>query len=244
MYSLTLIALLLGVTSINSEIEKGTIKILYSKPIYRDTILLGKFVGGFLILAISVGIFYLIAIGLALIVGVPITGYDATRLLTIYILSILYGLAIYSLGMLFSTLIKSQRNGIIAGIVLFLVFVIVIPMIIAPIVAFVIAGPPNFASDSTEWLEKYSSTILMIDSLTPVYHYQEIMNMVYGQKPQEEIMEQLPLLMENETEFKVVEERPIIEGFKMCLNNIVAVLVTLFVSLGLSYYKFANMDLR
>jgi len=57
-------------------------------------------------------------------------------------------------------------------------------------------------------------------------------------------MEQLPLLMENETEFKVVEERPIIEGFKMCLNNIVAVLVTLFVSLGLSYYKFANMDLR
>ncbi|AEC52863.1 hypothetical protein PNA2_1949 [Pyrococcus sp. NA2] len=256
-YSITLISLLLGVTAINSEIEKGTIKILYSKPIYRDTIIFGKLLGGFLLLAMVLGIFYLIIVGISLVRGVPISSYDATRLLAIYPFSILYGLAMYSLGLFLSTLIRSQRNGIIAGVLVFLLIVIVIPMILAPLIAFVIVGPPTFetaisannssvtfSKETQEWTERYVSTLLKIYSLSPLYHYEQITAMIFGQKPTEEIIEQMPAITLGGMEFIVTEERPIIEGLKLCVNNIVAILVLLFVSLGLSYYKFLKMDLR
>ncbi|WP_231845581.1 ABC transporter permease [Pyrococcus abyssi] len=259
-YAITLVSILLGATAINSEINKGTIKVLYSKPIYRDTIIFGKLLGGTITIAFILGILWVVMIGIALISGVPVSGYDVSRLLVLYMFSVLYGAALYALGMLLSTLIRSQTNSMLAGVFIFLLFAFIIPGILAPILALAFAGtPPTItytpnASETSmfqsremmEWMDRYVAVYMKITSTSILYHYENLMRMVFGIKQTEDIVGQLSaLLVSNDTStWKISEERPIIEGIAMSLNNIVVITVFLVVSLALSYYKFVRMDLR
>ncbi|WP_288072084.1 ABC transporter permease [Pyrococcus sp.] len=75
-YSIALLGLLLGATAINEEIEKGTLKLMASKPVHRDEILLGKLLGSLLTLSVALVLFYILTVAFALVLGVPITGDD------------------------------------------------------------------------------------------------------------------------------------------------------------------------
>ncbi|ASJ16844.1 ABC transporter permease [Thermococcus chitonophagus] len=268
-YAVALLAVLLGATSINQEIRDGTIKVLYSKPIYRDTIIWGKLVGGILTIAVTVGLFYIFMIGIALIFGKPVTEYDILRLLVIYPFTILYGAAFYSLGLLLSVLIKTPLNSIVAGILAFLFVAIIIPMILAPLIAFVIAGTPQFSSSEfqtinssngssveitynpfedrefMQWMEKYMNAYRKVMYVSLTYHFDEISGIIFGRKTTEDILGAIGQLASMEERgYKLVEDRSIGEALSLVVGNIVALIISLFVFLIPAYLKFAKIDLR
>ncbi|AFK22794.1 ABC transporter permease [Pyrococcus sp. ST04] len=258
-YGLSLFAILLGATAINQEIKDGTIKVLYSKPIYRDTIIFGKVLGGVISIAFVVGLFYAFMIALALIFGKPITSYDISRLLVIYPFTILYGIVMYSLGLLFSVIIKSPTNSLLAGIFAFLFLAIIIPSIIAPIIALAIAGLPHFSEapmdNSTtvlesqeyqQWMDRYYSAYIKVIAISLPYHFEEICEMIFGRKTTEDILSSLSGVIEESggNEISFVEDRSILESLSLVVNDIVVLLIGLFLFLVPSYVKFAKIDLR
>ncbi|WP_288072240.1 ABC transporter permease [Pyrococcus sp.] len=256
-YGVTLLSLLLASTAINSEIKQGTIKVLGAKPIYRDTIIFGKLLGGAITIAVTVGLFYVFMIGIALVFGAGVTGYDISRLLAIYPITILYGVALYALGILLSVIMRNPTNSLLAGIFVFIIFVFVIP-IVASIVAFATAGtPPSLIveyenntpvftqnREFQEWINRYYSTYSKIIILSLPTDFGEVCGFIYGSKAEEDILGSLTFLGGSEESVSIVEDRSIIEGIILGLPDLIPIIVTLFISLFLSYLKFIKLDLR
>lgn len=258
-YSIALLGILLGATAINEEIEKGTLKLVASKPVYRDEIIAGKLLGGLLTLGLALVLFYISTVAFALVLGVPITGDDVMKFLVTFPFSMLYGLVFLSLGLLVSTLIKRPKNALITSVFLFVFFGFLLS-IIAGVVAFAVAGlppVPNIPENATnlteeqlqemflkdpayqEWLTKLTTTAERILYISPNYHYQEIIRILFGGKPQiSEIVSALAY------EQSVVEDRPMMESLGLIWKNITALLVMLLLPFAIAYVKFMKADLR
>lgn len=258
-YSIALLGILLGATAINEEIEKGTLKLMASRPVYRDEIIVGKFLGGLLTLGLALVLFYILTVALALVLGVPITREDVMNFLVTFPFSVLYGLVFLSLGILVSTLIKKPKNALIMSVFLFVFFGFLLS-IIAGVVAFAMAGlppVPNIPENATnlteeqlqemflkdpayqEWLTKLTTTAERILYASPNYHYQEVIRMLFGGKPQ--IGEVVSALAYKQS---VVEDRPIMESLGLVWENITALLIMLLLPFAIAYVKFMKADLR
>ncbi|NJE61365.1 ABC transporter permease [Thermococcus sp. 21S7] len=257
-YSIALLGVLLGGTTIAEEIENGTLKLVISRPVYRDEILFGKLVGSLLILGTALSLFYVLTVAFALIFGISVAKEDLIKFLATLPFSMLYGLVFLSLGLLVSTFIRKSRNALVMSIFLFVFFGFLLS-IIAGVVAFALAGLPpvpnipenaaNLTEDQLQemllkdpayqaWLTKLTITAERILYISPNYHYQEIIRMIFGGKPKiSEIISALAY------EGSIVEERPIAESLGLVWGNIVMLSVMSLLSLVVAYAKFIRVDL-
>jgi len=125
---LSLVALLFGFDQVSREREQGTLKLLLGSSVSRAKVLLGKWIGNFLSLAVP---FLLVTLlGMAVLVLDPQVRFSPgqfTRLGLILILSLLYLGFFLSLGMLVSTLTKRAATSVVVLLFLWSLFVFVIP---------------------------------------------------------------------------------------------------------------------
>jgi len=131
-----LLGLALGFDAINKERANGTLSILLGQPIYRDSVINGKFLAGAAALStLTVGTIGILS-GLAIpMLGFGPTGAEALKILTLTLLTIVYLVFWLTLGILYSVLTKRTATSIMASIATWLIFSIVIS-----ILASVIAG--------------------------------------------------------------------------------------------------------
>ncbi len=109
---------------IPNMLEKGNVDLVLSKPISRNEILLGKFLGG--ILVVLVNIAYLVA-GLWVLIGFKFGIWDPGILLTI--LTITYAFAVlYSLIILIGVV---SQSSVLAMIISYLIFFVFSPILAA-----------------------------------------------------------------------------------------------------------------
>ncbi|USG99946.1 ABC transporter permease [Thermococcus argininiproducens] len=258
-YLISLSGILIGTTAISTELEKGTLRLIVSKPIHRDKVLLGKLLGGLLTLSITLSLFYTLTVVFALVLGVPLTRTDLIKFLVTLPFSLLYGLVFLNLGVLISIFAKKSKNAILLAVFTFLFFGFLLS-IIAGVVAFAVAGLPpvpnipenvtNLSEEQLEelflkdpayqsWLVGMATTAEKILYISPNYHYQEVIRMLFGGKPQ--ISEVVSSLAYEES---VVEDRPISESLSLIWQNILALMVMLLLPFPLAYTKFMKADLR
>lgn len=213
--------------------------------------------GGALILGASLGLFYILTIAFALLLGVTPNKDDVVMFLTTLPFSLLYALCFFSLGMLISTIIKKPKNAIVMGIFIFAFLSFVLP-IIASVIALAVVGLPPIpsipadASNLTEeelqeliiqdpsyqeWLNELVKTTEGILYISPNYHYQEIIRMIFGGKPQ--ISEVISALAYEES---IVEDRSILESLQLAWENILVLTIASMLFIGLSYMRFVKMD--
>src|SRR5215207_11326394 len=75
-----ILAIGIGLDAINGEYNRRTMSRILAQPIYRDALLLGKFLAGLATLAISLVCLWLLVIGLGLLLlGVPPSGEEVAR---------------------------------------------------------------------------------------------------------------------------------------------------------------------
>jgi ABC-2 type transport system permease protein len=111
----TLIALLvpiigiaLGFDAINGERSSGTLNRILSQPIYRDSVINGKFLAGIITLSIMIGAIILIVGGYGLrMIGVPPGAEEIIRLFIYFIAAVIYGAFWMGLAILFSVLFRN-----------------------------------------------------------------------------------------------------------------------------------------
>ncbi len=118
-------AIALGFDAINSEYNRHTLSRVLAQPIYRDALLIGKFLAAFLTLMFTLIILWLLVIGVALLVlGVPPSPEEVGRSLVFLVGTLFYSGVWLTVAMLFSVLFRQPATSALASLGVWLLFAI------------------------------------------------------------------------------------------------------------------------
>jgi ABC-2 type transport system permease protein len=123
-----LMAIGLGFDAVNGEHNRRTLSRILSQPIYRDALLLGKFLAGLGTLSISLVALWLLVIGLGLVLlGVPPGAEEMARVFVFLLVTIAYAGVWLALAILFSILFRSPATAALVTLGLWLFLTVIWP---------------------------------------------------------------------------------------------------------------------
>jgi len=188
-----IIGLSLGFDAINKERTSGSLSMLLSQPIYRDSVINGKFLAG----TAALSLLTVTTIGIMSGVAMPILGFgptldDAYRIVLFTLLTILYLAFWLALGLLYSSVTKKTSTSILMSVATWLFFSIVIAIIAALVANLLvpITVPRNTAGGNIarilrspefrELLRRRFSIQMNIQRVSPAYLYNEAAASILG----------------------------------------------------------------
>ncbi len=125
-----IIGLALGFDAINSERAGGTLNRLVAQPIYRDSIIIGKFLAGTAVIAV---IIYTMGIAVGAVgllsTGIKPTGEEVWRILIFLTFTVIYIAFWLALSILFSVFCRHAATSALASISLWIFFAIFMSLI-------------------------------------------------------------------------------------------------------------------
>ena len=125
-----LVGLALGFDAINGEYGRGTLSRVLAQPIYRDSVINGKFAAGVLTIAVMLLSISLLLGGLGLrLIGIPPTGDEIMRLLFWLFIAVVYVAFWMAVSILFSILFRQTATSALAAIALWIFFTFFMGMI-------------------------------------------------------------------------------------------------------------------
>ena len=166
------IGLILGFDSINAEKNNGTLNRLVSQPIYRDSIIIGKFLASstlIVVMVLSTGI----AVGCAgfLASGIRPSGEEAVRVLIYLLYTIVYICFWLAMALLFSVFTSHAATSALASIALWLFFAIFMSLL-AGIMANAVYPVNTEYEQAVNALNNYNLK-LNLNRISPYYLYSE-----------------------------------------------------------------------
>jgi ABC-2 type transport system permease protein len=142
-----LIAISLAFDAINGEFSRRTLSRVLAQPIYRDALLMGKFLAGLLTLALVFTAIWLLIFGLGIVgLGVPPGGEEVARSLSFLVATIFYGGIWLALAMVFSVVFRQSATAAMSAIAVWLFYTVfwnIISGVLAPILSPVRLGLPQ-----------------------------------------------------------------------------------------------------
>ncbi len=140
-----LMAVSLGFDAVNGEWNRGTLSRVLAQPIYRDALLLGKFLAALATLALVLVGLWLVTTGLGIaVLGVLPGGEEVGRGLLFLVLTLFYAGIWLSLAMLSSLLFRQPSASAMVSLGVWILFALLWP-IFAQFLAHAITGPAFFA---------------------------------------------------------------------------------------------------
>lgn len=125
---LALIALLFSFDAVTHEKEQGTLKLLLSHSIRRPSLIVGKILGRYVLVAAPfIVLFLAFLLTISLLPSVHITGDNWLRAFTILAISLCYILLFTAIGVCVSTFVHRSSTSMVLGLVLWLLFVFIVP---------------------------------------------------------------------------------------------------------------------
>ncbi|MBM3707095.1 MAG: ABC transporter [Actinobacteria bacterium] len=166
-----LIGIMFGFNAVNSEKTSGNLSRLLSQPIYRDSLINGKFFAGTTTIAIMISsiIFVIVGIGIRAI-GVPPTSEEILRIFIFIIICIVYGTFWMGLSMLFSVIMKSTIASILTAIPIW-IFLVFFWGMIAKALSDVVA--PTGDTSTTADILRNQTIWVNIQRVSPQYLFME-----------------------------------------------------------------------
>ncbi len=118
-----LIAIAISFDAINGEFSRRTMSRVLAQPIYRDALLLGKFLAGLFTLALVLTAIWLLIMGMGILgLGLPPSGEEVARSLVFLVATIFYGGIWLALGLVFSTLFRQPATAALGALAVWLFF--------------------------------------------------------------------------------------------------------------------------
>ena len=131
-----IIGIALGFDAINREYSSGTMSRILSQPIFRDSVINGKFLAGIITLAIMMATTLLLVSGFGLrMIGVPPGAEEIIRLFIFFVSIVIYGAFWMGLAILFSVVIRNLAISLLASLAVWLFFGFFYTLLIVPAVA-------------------------------------------------------------------------------------------------------------
>ncbi len=175
------LAIAISFDTINNERQKGSLKTLLSYPIYRDSIVYGKYIGGLLTVILVTTITFLAGIGVFVsVTGLALTMDTVTRLLIFFGVSIVYMAIFLAVGLLLSIVLPLPSTSLLAAMIVWLSSIQLIPnlgyaigQILYPVRFSVTNGRPSFATQTG-----FTTIRAIISGLSPSTAYENIVNSI------------------------------------------------------------------
>jgi ABC-2 type transport system permease protein len=235
-FFIPILGIVLGFDAINSEQASGNLSRVSSQPIYRDSIINGKFLAGLVTIAILVfGIVLLMGgIGLRLI-GVPPSPDEILRLFAFIFVTIIYGAFWLALAILFSVFFHRIATSALASIAVW-VFIFFFVSIIASIIASV--AVPIDQSSSQSLQAHHNEVVNMISLISPA--------VLYSQSIQVLLIPSHPVMFVLSMYYTGLEPNPLPIGQSLLIAwpqmiSLIALTVLCFAG---SYIKFMREEIR
>ncbi|MBO5056987.1 MAG: ABC transporter permease [Lachnospiraceae bacterium] len=165
------IGLIMGFDAINNERSEGTLNRLVSQPVYRDNIIIGKFLAGCFIIVIMIFASGILigAVGF-LQIGIPPEAEELGRLFVYLCFAIIYIAFWLALSILFSTVCRHAATSALATIAVWL-FSAIFVSLLAGIIADAIYPLDNYEGMFNQ-LNNYNCE-LNLNRLSPYYLFSE-----------------------------------------------------------------------
>lgn len=171
-FFLPLAAIALAFDSVNGEHNRRTLSRVLAQPIYRDALLLGKFLAGLLTLGLSLLALWLLVTGMGLLVlGVVPSGEEVARGLLFLLTALAYAGIWLALALMFSVYFRQPATSAMAAIAVWLFFAVFWDSIIVPVVAQIVR--PGYAGSPLEALAQ-ARVSLFLSRLSPNTLFAEI----------------------------------------------------------------------
>lgn len=170
-FFIPIIGIVFGFDAINTERSSKNLSRLLSQPIYRDSIINGKFLAGITTMTIIIGSIIMIIAGIGLrVIGVPPSSEEILRILIFIFICVCYGTFWMALSMLFSVIMDKTATSILTAIAIWIFFFFFV-QIIANAVANAIA-PVNESATLATQIKNFNID-LGIKRISPAYLFTE-----------------------------------------------------------------------
>lgn len=195
-YMAPLLGIALGFAAIAAEREKGTLRLVLARPIYRDQFLNGKILASVVLIFFAVFVSTVLALPISVTLhGMSLTTDDMVRLLLTLLPSTLLALAYYALALFISVVSDRSSRAFLYSLIAWIFFTFILP-IIASMIAVSILGPPpavgfNFTAPRNQLppqLQQYyqktsqiTSTILLV---SPNNRFSSFVNTLFSRARQ------------------------------------------------------------
>lgn len=124
-FFIPLVAIALSFDSVNGEFNRRTMSRLLAQPIYRDGLLLGKFLAGLFTLALVCTAIWLLIFGMGILrLGVTPGGEEVGRAGMFLLATIFYGGIWLALALVFSVVFRQSATAALASIAVWLFFTV------------------------------------------------------------------------------------------------------------------------
>lgn len=143
-FLIPLTAIALGFDAINGEHNRRTLSRVLAQPIYRDALLLGKFLAGLFTLSIILLGLWLLVTGLGLYrLGVPPSGEEVSRGLLFLLATVAYAGIWLVLAIAFSVIFRQPATSAMAAIAVWLFFAVFWEIIAGILTQILLAADPE-----------------------------------------------------------------------------------------------------
>lgn len=236
-YFMPLIAISLGFDAVNSEYNRRTLSRVLAQPLYRDALLLGKFLAGALTVALVLVSLWLFLTGMGIyVLGIPPSGEELARSLIYLLVTLLYAGVWLALGLALSILFRQPATSAMAALGAWILFTVLWPMLIQLVAT---AFKPVKFDTPAERLEQFE-LLLTLNRLSPNGLYSEAMEAVL----QPETRTLGPVSREAMQAAIPGAPLPVAESLVLVWPHLVALSATVLVLFATSYLLFQRREIR
>jgi ABC-2 type transport system permease protein len=235
-----IIGIALGFDTINSERASGNLSRLLSQPIYRDSVINGKFLAGLAVISTMIVTVIAIVAGLGLrIIGVPPSSEEILRLIAFAIVTIIYGAFWMALAALFSVFFNRAATSMLASIALWIFFYFFMS-VIAGVIAN--AQAPLGSNPTAEMIIRNATIQGMLGRISPCTLYGEATAALLT--PELASLNAALMVLSTFISGRMLTPLPFNQSLLLIWPQIVSIVALAAICFGVSYVKFMREEIR
>lgn len=239
-----LIGIILGFDAINRERVSRTLSKLLSQPIYRDSVINGKFLAGVATIAVVLAGIILIISGLGLkLIGVVPGPEEVLRLLIYFVISLLYISFWLGISILFSVVFRSTATSALASLALWIFFSFFVSLG-AGVLADAMVPVGQGSQVDPEIVVRHGQIQRSVSLVSPMNLYSEGTSTILDpmRKTTSSIILMGPLERLSISRFQ--NPLPLLDSLKIVWPDLVSIIAITFVCFGICYAVFMRQEIR
>jgi ABC-2 type transport system permease protein len=138
-----MLAIVMGFDLISSERESGSLRLLLTRPTYRDSVINGKALAGVAVIVIILAASFLVTMAVLLMSQIVPAGDDLYRIITYFVITLLFMMSIFALSLLASTFSRTSKTAVLFMLGMF-VFMYILGGSISTITSVAMGPPPQY----------------------------------------------------------------------------------------------------
>ena len=240
-----LMGIVLGFDAINRERNARTLSKLVSQPIYRDSIINGKFLAGAMTITILLLSILLLISGLGLrLIGVVPGPEEVWRLLIYLLISIFYICFWLGISILFSVVFRSMATSALAAIAFWIFFSFFVSMGASLVADAVSPVDMKTAESHPELLIQHEQTRKILSLFSPMTLYSEATTTILD--PLRKTTQSLLLMgpMERLSISRFQSPLPLTQSIYIVFPHLISLIAITMVFFAVAYIAFMRQEVR